>query len=451
MKRSTTGAAIALPAVAAMVAAVLAPTPQATADPATPAVAAPASAPALFEVATTRDLPTTGAEAVNGTRRLVTLDTSLLPRPGTSRDLAVSLDARSPMTARVDKVVTTDGYTSWTGPVLGTMGSFSLVEADGVFRGQVATADGITSISTAGGDKYWLTNLAPFPAPTEDDRYFPEGDDADGADGAGVAPAADAASAAPRSAVTERAGKKGKKKGKKGKGGKAKVTVLFGYTKQAEAVAGGKAAIKAAAAFAVADTNQALTNSGAKVKVKLKGIARTKSEESTSMAKDIRKLEKPRDGKFDNLLRARARKGADIVHVFLVGIDTGLCGIGAQVESPRRAYPNYGQSMSGLDCLDNKTVAHELGHNMGADHNNYPGVTHYSDQKYAYGYVDLVNRFTTVMSYSATCYDAGFDCLRAPYYSSTKALFYGLPVGTKKQNNAKALTKVAPRVARYRR
>jgi hypothetical protein len=437
MKKLTTASALTLPAAAlALVAAGLVPSTQAVADP-TPA-AGPA-APAFLQAPTGRDLPVSGEGAVEGTRRLVTLDTSLLPQAAgrSSRTLGLALDSRTQVTARLDTVTQDPAFTAWQGPLVGSTGYFSLAEADGVYRGYVATTSGVFDISSAGGDQYWLTDRAPLPTP-------PEGETDAEVVGTPSAAGSSASSAPAAPGIDARAKKKG---------GKSKVTIVFGYTKDTLALVGGnKAALKASAALAVADTNLSFKNSGAKVKLKLKGVTQAKGKESNSQAADYQKLYNQRDGAYNNLSsKFRNRKGADLVHLFLSGRDSSFCGRGSLPYSQRTTNPAFAVAVSNLDCLSNLTPTHEIGHNLGADHNKFPGVTHGSRIKGNYGSVFAEYGFITVMSYFVACEAVGVYCINIPYYSSKKKLYNGAPTGSKKENNVKAINLVAPKVARYRR
>ena len=118
----------------------------------------------------------------------------------------------------------------------------------------------------------------------------------------------------------------------------------------------------------------------------------------------------------------------------------------------RYAAPIQGVSTSYLSCLPYIVATHELGHNLGADHIAYPGVTHYSRIPGSYGWYDVPHHFITAMGYYSPCQDVGdFTCVRIPYFSNPKGNYFGLPIGNLKANNAKVIERLAPIVARYAR
>ena len=96
----------------------------------------------------------------------------------------------------------------------------------------------------------------------------------------------------------------------------------------------------------------------------------------------------------------------------------------------RYAAPIQGVSTSYLSCLPYIVATHELGHNLGADHIAYPGVTHYSRIPGSYGWYDVPHHFITAMGYYSPCQDVGdFTCVRIPYFSNPKGNYFGLPIG----------------------
>ena len=109
-------------------------------------------------------------------------------------------------------------------------------------------------------------------------------------------------------------------------------------------------------------------------------------------------------------------------------------------------------STSYLSCLPYIVPTHELGHNLGADHISYPGVTHYSKIRGSYGWYDVPHHFITAMGYYDPCSDVGdYTCVRIPVFSNPKGNYFGLPIGNSNANNAKVIKMLAPIVARYSR
>ncbi len=365
----------------------------------------------------------TAPRDVVGAHRLVTLDTGALPARADGQRLRVPLGDGTSTIVRITSVELESAYTAWTGSLDGErLGSFSLVEADGVYRGAVVSPDGVYALTQARGDRYWLTDVAP--------RRGAEGDDAAPAPQVAAAPASPSARA--------------KRK-------EAKIGVMFAFTKAAKAAAGTKAALKASAALVITQTNEALRNSGIKAKLKYKGLVKTKGKESPDAVKNAFRVSKPHDGHFDNLQRVRRRHGGDIVHLFTVGDPNALCGGGLIPVKPSWANPRAGASTTFLGCLPYLVATHEIGHNLGADHIDYPGISHHSKTQGAYGYYNVPGNYISVMSYYDPCTDNGvFTCVRIPYFSSPTNTYNGQPLGLNKAtDNARVIKKFAPRVARY--
>ena len=234
--------------------------------------------------------------------------------------------------------------------------------------------------------------------------------------------------------------------------GRSRIDVLFAYTPSAKQAAGSKAALKAAVGQAAAVTNLALTNSGIKAQIRVKGIVRVNGHEGKFVLKDLRRLQRAHDGAFDGALRARTKHHADIVHLLTGGPADRLCGAGAEPRTLREATPLAGASTSSLSCLPYIVATHEIGHNLGADHISYPGVTHFSRIPGSFGWYDVPHHFLTTMGYYEPCQDVGdFTCVRIPLFSNPKGNFFGFPIGAKNANNARVIKKFAPRVARYAR
>ncbi len=358
-------------------------------------------------------------QGVAGVHQLVDLDTAALPRVAKGQRLSLPLDAGSAV-VRIGQVERDPAFTAWSGRVEGQdLGSFTIVEADGVYRGSLVSPDGLWSLAQTAGGRYRWTELG--------HREGLSGDDAAGVAGAG--------------ADGRRAGKSKK----------VKIGVMFGFTVGAKAEAGSKAALKAAAALVISQTNEALTNSGLKVKVKYRGLVKAKGTESADVVKDAFRVGRPRDGHFDNLQKVRRKHGGDIIHLLTTGSTTGLCGGGLVPYRPSSASPFAGASVTRVGCLPYLVATHEIGHNLGADHFDYRAVSPVSKVRYARAFANPAGNYISVMGYYDPCVDAGVStCVRIPWFSSPTNTFNGQPLASgKNQNNTLVIKKTAPRVARY--
>ncbi|MEX1222427.1 MAG: zinc-dependent metalloprotease family protein [Idiomarina sp.] len=124
----------------------------------------------------------------------------------------------------------------------------------------------------------------------------------------------------------------------------------------------------------------------------------------------------------------RSQHKADLVSLVIANAQSAsnskVCGYG-YINS------NYGSGFtaskvsSGCGSL---TFAHEIGHNLGAEHD--PFILKGDTPAYSYGtgYVDSQNSFVTVMGYNSPG-SACEGCIRIPYFSSSITTSEGLPIG----------------------
>lgn len=109
------------------------------------------------------------------------------------------------------------------------------------------------------------------------------------------------------------------------------------------------------------------------------------------------------------------------------------------------ATKSYGFSVVYALALPNHTLAHELGHNLGARHDPDQYTTP-TVPAYAHG-IRWPGKWSSVMSYACT---TGQSCPRINYWSNPDLTYDGTPMGTAdKNNNARVLRDNAARVAAF--
>lgn len=220
------------------------------------------------------------------------------------------------------------------------------------------------------------------------------------------------------------------------------IDVFVFWTAAARRDAGGSRQIQTAIDLAVVETNDAYAASGARQRIELVGAVEVNYEESGRLTVDLGRLVDPADGYMDEVHAIRDRYAADLVHF----VPSGLCG-GGGVEGLANAMTNPSPGfasfafaasvfcdqqnlLSGVvrTGLGSSLFAHELGHNMGLQHDRYARYTTLNEPfPYSHGYVNQAAfedraepgaRWRTIMSYHDQCSDAGFSCRRLLRFSN---------------------------------
>jgi hypothetical protein len=132
------------------------------------------------------------------------------------------------------------------------------------------------------------------------------------------------------------------------------------------------------------------------------------------------------DGYMDEVHALRDAYRADVA--ILVVDDAKACGLATRVE----ADADEAFAVVHHECaVANYSVAHEVGHIVGARH----------ELSYARG-----TRWRDIMSYKESC----GGCPRLPVWSNPAVLVNGEPAGTAQRNNARVIAEKAARVAAFR-
>jgi hypothetical protein len=216
-----------------------------------------------------------------------------------------------------------------------------------------------------------------------------------------------------------------------------RIDVMVVYTTATKNFLGGDAAAQALAQAAIDATNTAYINSRVRQRVRMVHSQEFQYVESTGSA-DLSAL---RGSSLIQGLRDTHR--ADLVAE--ISEVTGVCGIG-YLMGGTGGNSNNAFTVTARSCaVGNLSFAHELGHNMGSQHNpqNGSGATY----SYGYGhYVDTV--FRTVMSYVDPCPGG---CTRRPYFSNPSINYLQYPTGIfNARDNARSLNNTADAISNYR-
>ena len=237
------------------------------------------------------------------------------------------------------------------------------------------------------------------------------------------------------------------------------IDVLAAYTPAAAAMLGGDLNAQLAIQGAAALTNLTYANSGVNFRIRLVGVVRTDYVESSF--NDLSRLQSTGDGFMDELHTLRNTLKADMVSLTpgTAVANRNYCGIAFL---PNPLTPSSAFSITEAHCINDITYAHELGHNMGKQHDraNGSGAIH----PYAFGYQDPstgvgdYGDFVTLMAYSTnpngtscpSSYLAG-ACPAIAWWSDPNDTFAGKTLGSVIfEDNARSLNETALTIANYR-
>ena len=205
----------------------------------------------------------------------------------------------------------------------------------------------------------------------------------------------------------------------------ATIDVMVVYTAAARQRAGGQAQIAARIQNAVESANRGYANSGIVQRVRLVFTGELDFGETGSFEDDLASLRDPADGNGDVVHVLRDQYAADVVSLWVA--ENHYCGFGYLMKSPSVTFAANAFSLVNVDCAtDIFSFAHEMGHNMGAQHDqadaDSPGAFPYS---FGYQQDDAFPYFRTVMAYNCQL----LDCPRINYWSNPGGAYQGIATG----------------------
>ncbi len=318
-----------------------------------------------------------------------------------------------------------DGSTVWTGRVTGApVSAATLVVKDGMITGQITVGTMTIEIRPILLGMHRISEIDQGAFPKEGEALKMPGQAPSGT----PAPAPDA----PRASAD----------------GGAALNVLVVYGDRSAAAS---ADIGSEIRLAVATSNAVYVNSGIPITLNLVGTQQISGydESARSYETILNDLTGTSDGRLDAVHSLRSSLKADLV-VYLTE-RAEYCGLAWLYNG----YPQYAFSVVTRSCAtSNYSFVHELGHNMGADHDRYVNGGG-SSGAYNYGYVDTTARIRTVMAYNDKCAAQGFACTRIPFFSSPYLTYNGVALGvnpwsTQAAYNVRRLTETRSAVSAFR-
>jgi|GEM_PF-1373133 len=202
------------------------------------------------------------------------------------------------------------------------------------------------------------------------------------------------------------------------------IDVMIVYTSAARAAEGSTTAIRNLLDLIVAETNTGYANSGITQRINLVHMAEVSYSETSNSSIDLIALEDPADGYMDAVHTWRDTYYADIVVLIT---ESTYCGRAALMTTTTIDFAPKAFSVVSRTCASgNLSVPHEMGHNMGAQHDR-PYAFSAIIYDYAYGYVAPDYSFRTVMAYFNSC--PSYDCPRINYWSNPDVTYNGQSTG----------------------
>ncbi|MGA1371538.1 MAG: M12 family metallo-peptidase [Pseudomonadales bacterium] len=230
--------------------------------------------------------------------------------------------------------------------------------------------------------------------------------------------------------------------------------LLVVYTPRAAATAGGQASIEGAITNAVAAANAGYAHSGIAINLNLVGMAETAYAETGDFFTSLARLSGTQDGYMDEIHTLRDHLKADVV--VLASEDSSYCGLAYMMSSASTAFAPSAFGVVRPLCFSNHTLAHEIGHIQGNDHDRLNGIGGSFPFSFGYRTCDGIapsngQSFRTIMSYSCG------SVPRINYFSSPLVMLNGAPMGVNYEtdpaqaaDNARSMNSTAAAVASFR-
>jgi hypothetical protein len=198
------------------------------------------------------------------------------------------------------------------------------------------------------------------------------------------------------------------------------IDVMILYTAWSREYAGGAFGITNLINIAVSETNTSYANSRINQRLRLVHAAEVPYTEVSSFSTNLSNL-RLGNGALSDAPAMRDAYRADLVALLVHPPSPSACGIAYVMTTVSTAFAPFGVSVTDAACVGGLTFAHELGHNMGGQHDWYVN-TNPRPYSYAHGFVNPApgQRWRTIMAYNSLCSAQGFSCQRALNWSNPR-------------------------------
>ena len=218
------------------------------------------------------------------------------------------------------------------------------------------------------------------------------------------------------------------------------IDVMVVFTPQAKTAWGGVAQSKSFIATAITNFNTALQNSGVpNVTINLVYCEEIPYVESGDINTDLLRFRTEDDTFMDEVKTLRSSYGADLC-ALITSTPTNTCGLGYLNNNNVNYSANAGFSVGIYSCVvSNYTMAHEMGHNMGLNHDWY--VSNGSNPcEHHHGYTNKTaitlgaastpaQRWRTILAYNNECSSKGISCTRINRWANPGVDYNTEPTG----------------------
>lgn len=218
------------------------------------------------------------------------------------------------------------------------------------------------------------------------------------------------------------------------------IDVMVVFTEQAKTAWGGLAQSKSFVATAITNFNVSLGASGvSNVTINLVYCDEIAYVESGNINTDLTRFRTEGDGFMDTVANLRSTYGADLC-ALVTSTPTNTCGLGYLNNNSTNYTPNSGFCVGLYNCVvSNFTLSHELGHNMGLNHDWYVSAA-LNPCEHHHGYTNktaitlgaastAAQRWRTIMAYNDECANAGFPCTRINRWANPLVNYNTEPTG----------------------